>query len=187
VKTNTIKLHADGNITCNTHWTIQCSRMLKYSVGAYHTLLYTESSVRMHALKSVHSGRAWIVQKAAMMNLRRVVTGRLAGCKEDLSGHAAVKIPETWNTAGLRWGGVGSVRPNSGARWSRSLLALKCPSLVLRRWMAHCDFGQSESVRVRVTLRLTSERSTLYTCWCSQAPPPGRGVAATLHVHWLGG
>jgi hypothetical protein len=31
VRTNTIKLHADGNITCNTYWTIQCSRMLKYS------------------------------------------------------------------------------------------------------------------------------------------------------------
>jgi hypothetical protein len=29
---NTIKLHANGNITCNTHWTIQCSRMLKYSI-----------------------------------------------------------------------------------------------------------------------------------------------------------
>jgi hypothetical protein len=32
VKTNTIKLHADGNITCNTLWTIQCSRMLKYNI-----------------------------------------------------------------------------------------------------------------------------------------------------------
>jgi hypothetical protein len=32
VKTNTIKLHADGDITCNTHWTTQCSRMLKYSI-----------------------------------------------------------------------------------------------------------------------------------------------------------
>jgi hypothetical protein len=30
--TCTIKLHADGNITWNTHWTIQCSRMLKYSI-----------------------------------------------------------------------------------------------------------------------------------------------------------
>jgi hypothetical protein len=30
--TSTIKLHADGNITCKTHWTIQCSRMLKYSI-----------------------------------------------------------------------------------------------------------------------------------------------------------
>jgi hypothetical protein len=29
---NTIKLHADENITCNNHWTIQCSRMLKYSI-----------------------------------------------------------------------------------------------------------------------------------------------------------
>jgi hypothetical protein len=29
---NTIKLHADGNITFNTHWTIQYSRMLKYSI-----------------------------------------------------------------------------------------------------------------------------------------------------------
>jgi hypothetical protein len=27
-----IKLHADGNITCKTHWKVQCSRMLKYSV-----------------------------------------------------------------------------------------------------------------------------------------------------------
>jgi hypothetical protein len=32
VTTNTIKLHAGGNITCKTHWTIQCSRMLKYSI-----------------------------------------------------------------------------------------------------------------------------------------------------------
>jgi hypothetical protein len=31
-RTNTIKLHADRNITCNTHWTMQCSRMLKYSI-----------------------------------------------------------------------------------------------------------------------------------------------------------
>jgi hypothetical protein len=29
--TSTIKLHADGNITYKTHWTVQCSRMLKYS------------------------------------------------------------------------------------------------------------------------------------------------------------
>jgi hypothetical protein len=28
---HTIKLHAGGNITCKTHWTIQCSRMIKYS------------------------------------------------------------------------------------------------------------------------------------------------------------
>jgi hypothetical protein len=42
------------------------------------------------------------VEKAAMMDPRCVVTGRLAGCKEDLSGHAVVKIPETWNSAGLR-------------------------------------------------------------------------------------
>jgi hypothetical protein len=28
---HTIKLYADGDIACNTHWTIQCSRMLKYS------------------------------------------------------------------------------------------------------------------------------------------------------------
>jgi hypothetical protein len=35
VKTNTIKLHADGNITCKTHWTIQCSRILKYSTLNY--------------------------------------------------------------------------------------------------------------------------------------------------------
>jgi hypothetical protein len=27
-----IKLHADGNITCKTNWTIQCRRMLKYSI-----------------------------------------------------------------------------------------------------------------------------------------------------------
>jgi hypothetical protein len=32
VTTNTIKLHADGNITCKTHWTIQCSRMLEYCI-----------------------------------------------------------------------------------------------------------------------------------------------------------
>jgi hypothetical protein len=25
----------DGNITCNTHWTIQCRRMLKYSIKKY--------------------------------------------------------------------------------------------------------------------------------------------------------
>jgi hypothetical protein len=35
VKINTIKLHADGNITCNIHWTIQCSRKLKYSIVDY--------------------------------------------------------------------------------------------------------------------------------------------------------
>jgi hypothetical protein len=29
---HTIKLHTDGGITCNTHWTLQCSRMLKYSI-----------------------------------------------------------------------------------------------------------------------------------------------------------
>jgi hypothetical protein len=29
---HTIKMHAGGNIICNTHWTIQCSRMLKYSI-----------------------------------------------------------------------------------------------------------------------------------------------------------
>jgi hypothetical protein len=29
---NTIKLHADWDITCNTHWTMRCSRMLKYSI-----------------------------------------------------------------------------------------------------------------------------------------------------------
>jgi hypothetical protein len=29
---HTIKQHADGDITCKTHWTIQCSRMLKYSI-----------------------------------------------------------------------------------------------------------------------------------------------------------
>jgi hypothetical protein len=28
---HTIKLHADGDITCNTHSTIVCSRMLEYS------------------------------------------------------------------------------------------------------------------------------------------------------------
>jgi hypothetical protein len=32
VKTNTLTLHADGNITCKTHGTIQCSRMLKYGI-----------------------------------------------------------------------------------------------------------------------------------------------------------
>jgi hypothetical protein len=26
---HTIKLNADGDITCNTHWTLQCNRMLK--------------------------------------------------------------------------------------------------------------------------------------------------------------
>jgi hypothetical protein len=30
-----LKLHADWNITCNTHWTIQCSRMLKCSRISY--------------------------------------------------------------------------------------------------------------------------------------------------------
>jgi hypothetical protein len=28
-------LHADRNITCNIHWTIQCSRMLKYSIMTF--------------------------------------------------------------------------------------------------------------------------------------------------------
>jgi hypothetical protein len=32
MKTSKIKLHADGNITCKTHWTIQSIRMLKYSI-----------------------------------------------------------------------------------------------------------------------------------------------------------
>jgi hypothetical protein len=29
---HTIKLHTDEDITCNTHWKIQCSRMLKFSI-----------------------------------------------------------------------------------------------------------------------------------------------------------
>jgi WD40 repeat protein len=37
------QLHADGNITCNTHWAIQCSRMLKYSI----TILEVLFSVRL--------------------------------------------------------------------------------------------------------------------------------------------
>jgi hypothetical protein len=36
---HTIKLHAGGNITCNTHWTIQCSRVLKYSIIGRERLL----------------------------------------------------------------------------------------------------------------------------------------------------
>jgi hypothetical protein len=32
VTTNTIKLHADGDITCKTRWTVQCGKMLKYSL-----------------------------------------------------------------------------------------------------------------------------------------------------------
>jgi hypothetical protein len=65
---------------------------------AYHTLLYTESPVAPGS-----------VQKAAVMDPRRVVTGRLAGCKEELSGQAAVKIPGRCRC------GVGSLQPNSGA------------------------------------------------------------------------
>jgi hypothetical protein len=47
---NTIKLHADGNITCKIHWTIQCNRMLKYSIMS-DRLLWTSSQ-----LSSVASG-----------------------------------------------------------------------------------------------------------------------------------
>jgi hypothetical protein len=35
MKINTIKLHADWNIICCTHWTLQCSRMLKYNILGY--------------------------------------------------------------------------------------------------------------------------------------------------------
>jgi hypothetical protein len=48
VKTNTIELQADGNITCKTHWTIQCSRMLKYSI------LRTFLTVAMQSFYWIH-------------------------------------------------------------------------------------------------------------------------------------
>jgi hypothetical protein len=52
---------------------------------AYHTLLYTESSVRKH--ESLNSPAApGSVQKAAMLDPRRVATGRLAGCKKSCPG-----------------------------------------------------------------------------------------------------
>jgi hypothetical protein len=38
---NTIKLHAEGNITCNNHWTIHWSRMLKYSITNLVNLQYS--------------------------------------------------------------------------------------------------------------------------------------------------
>jgi hypothetical protein len=50
LKTNTIKLHADGNITYKTHRTIQCSKMLKYSIMAetYSETVKT-NTIKLHA------------------------------------------------------------------------------------------------------------------------------------------
>jgi hypothetical protein len=45
VKTNTIKLHADGNITCNTQPTLQSSRMLKYIVLVRWSIPFSRLSV----------------------------------------------------------------------------------------------------------------------------------------------
>jgi hypothetical protein len=55
VKTNTIKLHTDGNITCKTHWTIQCTRMLKYNIvltGLCFFCLLSISNVYFYILNS---------------------------------------------------------------------------------------------------------------------------------------
>jgi hypothetical protein len=43
---HTMKLDADRNITCNTHWTIQCSRMLKYSI--IDRILPTSTHIHFH-------------------------------------------------------------------------------------------------------------------------------------------
>jgi hypothetical protein len=69
---------------------------------AYHTLLYNPAAPGS-------------VQKAAVMDPRRVVTGRLAGRKEELSGQAAVKIPrgrcdEDHVVAGAESGVIGRTR-----------------------------------------------------------------------------
>jgi hypothetical protein len=59
----TIRLHADRNITCNTHWTIQCSRMPKYSLTVHWVLqvMFPECR-RKHNLKT-----HWTIQCSRML------------------------------------------------------------------------------------------------------------------------
>jgi hypothetical protein len=54
---HTIKQHADGDITCNTHWSIQCSRMLKYRsiVNIYSMRTVTNIRKRSVLLNRWHS------------------------------------------------------------------------------------------------------------------------------------
>jgi hypothetical protein len=54
---HTTKLLADGNITCSTHWTIQCSRMLKYSIPFIIWKNISESEFRLRSqVKSYSAG-----------------------------------------------------------------------------------------------------------------------------------
>jgi hypothetical protein len=137
--------------------------------------LHTESSVRTHE-RLYTLAAPGSVQKAAVMDPRRAVTRRprLAGCNEDSSRLTAMKTTETRNTAGLRWCGVGSVRPNSGARRSQSRW----------RWSVLClpsDGGWHCTV-------LRALRATLFIpVGAARRRPLEGGVAAMLHIHSLGG
>jgi hypothetical protein len=111
------------------------------------------------------------------------VLGRLVGCKEELSEQAA------------EGGGDGKTVAGRSEEKSRLLQWREVPARAESEVFGQSRVLGSRGVEMSFTclqtvdgvLCLGSERSTLYTCWSSQALPPGRAVAATLHVHWLGG
>jgi hypothetical protein len=57
---NTINLHADGNITCKAQWTIQCSRMLKYSIMK---ILMTGDDTFSYWLIALRIPVTWVIVK----------------------------------------------------------------------------------------------------------------------------
>jgi hypothetical protein len=123
--------------------------------------LHTESSVRTH--ESLYTLAApGSVQKAAVVDPGRVVTGRprLAGCNED---HWSLPVWSRERSAKL------------GCSVVAESLALKCPSFVLRRWMAHCTVLRALKAPLFIPVGAARRR------------PLEGGVAAMLHIHWLGG
>jgi hypothetical protein len=79
------------------------------------------------------------------------------------------------SSAGRRCCGVGSVRPNSGARWSQShwRCSVRCLSLTQR-----VDGTALRGLNVPRFIPVGAAR---------RRPLEGGGVAVMLHVHWLGG